>query len=541
MSEKRPEALGQADIDAFADQTPQAGRKARSKKKWPLWAGVLTALAVLAAAVILLPGLLGQEDPVPGTETDDPAHTAAPVTVVNKQTGAEGEVASDLVRAVSVTSLQGSYGFYTDENGIVRMEGDPNVPLNGTEVLSLFTRLSKVEAEDTVAAHVTDMDQYGFSLPAVTASVTYADGESVTLDMAAMAVGKKHYLRVRGEDTVYLVSAGLPEALIQPVEQFVSLSLIASPEVSPEDPNGTPMMKEFSLTGPVRDNVITTLRRKTAEDSEEFANTNFLVTAPYLLAADAGAVTEFFATPSLTAQETVVLHPTDAQLEEYGLKEPRSVAKLVVAVYTSLTDESGETTEGGSYNESVHLIRLGKSADNGTAYYCMADAVDAVYKVSADSVPWAEKTYHDYASRYLFMRHLNTLRSITCTLDGREYDFRFQHFPEEEELDDTLRVTVDGQTYATDQFRTLFQVLMTIYRTGPAPAEPAGEPLLTVKITSLDDSFSVNEISIYPYSASAYIARTEQGDTYKVTASRVDDAMEQIRRYLRGEEVVNRF
>jgi hypothetical protein len=38
-----------------------------------------------------------------------------------------------------------------------------------------------------------------------------------------------------------------------------------------------------------------------------------------------------------------------------------------------------------------------------------------------------------------------------------------------------------------------------------------------------------------------YIAQTETGDTYKMTASRVDDAMQQIRNYLNEIPVVNRF
>jgi len=46
-------------------------------------------------------------------------------------------------------------------------------------------------------------------------------------------------------------------------------------------------------------------------------------------------------------------------------------------------------------------------------------ALDVIYLIDADQVPWAEKTYHDFANQYLFLQKLTSLSSITCTVDGQ--------------------------------------------------------------------------------------------------------------------------
>ena len=544
VEREAPEVLGQSDIDAFANQTPVGATKAHKKaqgkrrRKWTTWVATLAAVAVLGGAVAAFTFWIKPEEE-PKKPDNEPADTS--VTLLDKTLKADGSENKSPVKAIKVKSRLDEYAFKQNKDGILQMVGEENLAMNSTAINSLVEELSLIVAKDTVATGLTDMTEYGFDAPTATVEVTYSDDVTVKLELASLAVGSHYYLRVDGGDTVYLVDSVLPGEVMQTAEAFVGLSMITAPSVSPDDPNGSPIMKELSLTGPVRDNVITTVRRREAEDSEEFVNSAYLLTAPYLMATDATVTTDVFATTDMFASEVVALHPSEEQLKEYGLDDPQSIAKIVLAVYTAETKADGTTGDAGYYNEMNHILKLGKQTADGTGYYAMADAKDVIYLVSAEDVKWATKTYHDFANQYLFLRNLNTLSSIACTLDGKTYDFKFEHFPEAEELDDQLKVTVDGKQYYTDEFRILYQVLMTLYRTGPAPEAPSGEPLLTVRITSLDESFSVNEVKIYPYSGSVYIAQTETGDTYKTTASRVDDAMQQIRNYLNGDPVINRF
>lgn len=99
-----------------------------------------------------------------------------------------------------------------------------------------------------------------------------------------------------------------------------------------------------------------------------------------------------------------------------------------------------------------------------------------VYLFSASSVAWAEAQYDDVAETLLFLRNIDSLSNVILTAGGRETDFALEHFPDASEKDDQMKVTADGQQYDTDNFRNLYQVLMSIYRKGAAPAEPAGDP-----------------------------------------------------------------
>lgn len=538
-----PQALGQSDIDAFAAQTPVGANakrlKKRAGKKSPrrltTMLAAVAGVLVLGGAVALLTLVSPDEAEEPEVETPDTS-----VLLLDKTTDENGEEIATPIKSIHVSSRLDDYTLALNADGVLKLTDGEDLAVNSTNVSALVEALTSITAADTIATGLTSFADYGLDAPTATVEVVYADDTTTKLELASLAVGSKYYLRLNGGDTVYLLDSTLPTEVMQTAEAFVGLTMISSPAVGSSDANGSVVLKELSLTGTVRNNQITTVRRKETSDSGEFANSTYLLTEPYLTDTDSTVVTEVFGVTDVSASEVVALHPTEAQLAEYGLDNPYSIAKIVLAVYTYTSDEAGNVATEGYYNETVHLMLLGSKDEDGN-YYAMADTMDVVFLVAADSVPWAETTYHDLANQYLFLRNLNTLSSIACTLDGKTYDFRFEHFPEEEELDDQLRVTMDGTVYPTDQFRELYKVLMTLYRTGAAPAEPSGDPLLTVKVTSTDESYSVKEVSIYDYSGSVYIARSETGDTYKVTASRVDDAIQQIRNYLNGDPVVNRF
>lgn len=541
MQREAPEATGKDAIAAFAAQTPvgangkkrrRAGKKAR---RWPVLVASLAAVAVLAGVAALFIFVF-----TPPEDEPEPEYPDTSVVLVDKGLGEDGKELEKPVKSIHVSSRLDEYTIKLNDDGILALVDEADLPTNSTNVDALVDALVYVEAEDTIVTDATAdvIAEYGLDNPTATVEVTFADDSTVKLELAALAVGDHYYLRLNGGNTIYLVDSVLPTEVMQTAEAFIGFAMITAPAVGSADTNGSVVMKELSLTGRVRNKQITTLRRREEAD-KEYENSAYLLTEPYVSDTDSTVVTSITGTTSVIANDVIALHPTEAQLEEYGLKDPYSVAKIVLAVYTYTTDDNGEVASEGYYNETNHLLILGNKDEDGN-YYAMADAMDVVFLVEPNSVPWAEKTYQDLANQYLFLRNLNTLSSITCTTD-KAYKFQFEHFPEEEDLDEQLRVTMDGKQYDTDQFRELYKVLMTLYRTGAAPAEPEGEPLLTVRVEPIDPSFTVKEISIYNYSGSVYIARAENGDTYKVTASRVDDAIAQLNNYLNGENVINRF
>lgn len=532
-----PQAQGLSDIEAFASAaTREVAKPPRKNRRLTVLVSTLAAVAVLAGAVFALPALFPEPE-----EPEEPDVPDTSVTLLDKELDADGKKIEYPVRSVRVTTALDDYTLSLGEDNAWELQGEENLPLNVTAVENLVDSLIYVQAQDTVDEGVVDMSEYGLDTPALTLHTVYADNAAVTLELASLTVGNGYYLRLNGGDTVYLMNDTLAETAMKQPETYVSLAVVTAPSVNADDANGTVMIKELSLTGALRDNVITTIRPKEEADGKEYENTSYLLTAPYKTATDSTVTTKVFAVTEITAEEAVVLHPNAAQLKEYGLNEPQSVAKIELGVFTSTTGADGTITSSGYYNEQLHLVKLGKKTADGTAYYAMADTRDVIYRIHAEQVPWAEKTYHDFANQYLFLRNLTSLRSITCTVNGKEYAFEFTHIPEGDTLDDELTVKLNGEILRTHEFRVLYQVLMTLYRTGAAPAEPQGEPLLTVRVSSLDEKLADRVIDIYAHSGSVCIARTETGDTYKMTASRVLDAIEQIENYVSGEDVINRF
>lgn len=540
MERDTPEALGKDAIAAFAEQTPVGAvgkkrAKAGKRSRLPVLLAAVGALIVLVGVVLLLVFVFTPPEEEPAPPSPDTS-----VVLVDKPPPSGNADTDSSVKSIHVTSRLDEFTLAINDDGVFALTDSGDLPINSTNVKALVSSFERVVAEKAVVTDPPSFADYGLDDPTATVEVVYTDGVTILYELASLAVGDRYYLRIDKGDTVYLMDASLPEQVMQTAEAFIGLSMIAPPSVGSTDAGGSVVVKELSLTGTVRDKKIVTLRRKESSDSGEFENSSYLLTEPYLSDTDSTVVSGISSATSLIASDIIALHPTEAQLEEYGLKDPYSVAKVVLAVYTYTTDNNGEVATEGYYNETPHIILLGNKDDNGN-YYAMVDTADVVYQVSPESVPWAEKTYHDFANQYLFLRNLTTLSSITYTTGGKTYEFKLEHFPEESDLDAQLRVTMGGTQYPTDQFRELYKVMMTLYRTGPAPAEPQGDPLLTVRIVSTDTSYSAKEISIYSYSGSVYIARAENGDTYKVTASRVDDAIAQLNNFLNGELVINRY
>ena len=78
---------------------------------------------------------------------------------------------------------------------------------------------------------------------------------------------------------------------------------------------------------------------------------------------------------------------------------------------------------------------------------------------------------------------------------------------------------------------------MSIYRKGAAPAEPAGDPVLSIKLVPTTASDGVVELSIYKHDPNVFIVRFTTGETYAVNASEVNEAVKQLGNYLEGKDV----
>lgn len=523
---------------------------------------VVALVALLLVLVFLLPGNGGED--ASSTAVSDTS-----VTLLDKSTDADGKTVDDPIKSIQITLRDESFTLSQNEDGDLVADPYKDLPINTYEISYLVSTLKTVTATREISSSPDSPADYGFTgefaapvssdasgtssgessaaaekAVGLTAqvSVTYHDDSIHSFELGRESPTKEgYYLREVGTDPIYLVDSTFASTLAQPSTTYIGLNVVTSPSVKTDDDNGQALLREIELTGRVRSSPLI-LRRSTADDNLNNAS-NYVITKPYFRAANSSsdAVTALDTYTSVTASGVEKPYPTAEDLKRYGLDDPYSTAVFTLAVETTEEAEtSGETAKTSYYNIQKHTIQLGNKNDNGEYYglvYNEDQRIPVVYLFSSSSVAWAEAQYDDVAETLLFLRNIDSLSHVILTANGQETDFLLEHFPDEAEREDQMKVTSGGQTYDTENFRNLYQVLMSIYRKGAAPAEPSGDPVLSLKLVPITASDGTVELSIYKHDPNVFIVRFTTGETYAVNASEVNNAVKQLSNYLEGKDV----
>ena len=524
---------------------------------------VVALVALLLVLVFLLPGSGGED--ASSTAVSDTS-----VTVLDKSTDADGKTVDNPIKSIQITLRDETFTFSQNEDGDLVADPYKDLPINTSEISYLVSTLKTVTATKEISSNPESPSDYGFTgefaapdssdASAVSSSVssaakaekavgltaqisvTYHDDSIHSFEVGRESPTKEgYYLREVGTNPVYLVDSTFASTISQPSTAYIGRNVVTAPTVKTDDDNGQAILREIELTGRVRTSPLI-LRRSTADDNLNNSS-NYVITKPYFRAANSSSavVTALGTYTSVTASGVEKPYPTAEDLKRYGLDDPYSTAVFTLAVETTETSEtSGESAKTSYYNIQKHTIQLGNKNDNGEYYalvYNEDQRIPVVYLFSASSVAWAEAQYDDVAETLLFLRNIDSLSNVILTAGGRETDFALEHFPDASEKDDQMKVTADGQQYDTDNFRNLYQVLMSIYRKGAAPAEPAGDPVPSIKPGPTTASDGVVELSIYKHDPNVFIVRFTTGETYAVNASEVNEAVKQLGNYLEGKDV----
>jgi hypothetical protein len=123
------------------------------------------------------------------------------------------------------------------------------------------------------------------------------------------------------------------------------------------------------------------------------------------------------------------------------------------------------------------------------------------------------------------------------TAKGKTNTFELTHLPDEEDNDKSMVVKVGGKTLSTPDFRSLYQVFMSIYRYGEAEKTPSGDADIVFALTPVKSNDVKVIAKFYKKDASLYTCVMSDGDVFTVKASSIDQLYAQIENYLAGREV----
>lgn len=492
-------------------------------------AGVAVVVLVGALLVLLDPfGWFGTASN-DGEESSTTATTTTTIPLIEKTE----EDSVTPVSSVEITTPEEQFVIRPDADGTFAVEGYADLPVYTTRVDTLLSAVADIYATRKITDAPANAADFGLEEPLAAVTVTYTDGSTYAFEIGNEEPNQSgYYFREAGQSAIYLVSTTFAETMTRPSLEYIGLTLITEPAVQEDDETGEAQLMKMELSGSVRPQPIL-LRYAEAADSSEFTSmSQYVITAPYLRAADSDIREWSTALNTLSATGVAAAHPTAEQLQEFGLSDPYSVAVMTFAVYAETEDTV--TT----YNEQTLMLRLGGKDEDGS-YYAMLDGVDVVYLVSPSAVPWAEMTYDDLVSSLLFTKNIQQVSAISVTADGVTTRFELAHHEDAESTDESLTVTANGTTYPTADFRSLYQVLMQVERfAGADGATAAGDPSVVIRIDPTADGGSAIEAKFYSQTANRYLCVREDGDTYLVSASDVENAVQQLQNYLSGQTVV---
>ena len=499
---------------------------------------ILAGVAVLALVGLLL-GLLFL---LPGEEEGEGSSVVSDttITLLDKSTDADGESISDPVSRVVVSQGEASYTIAPNEEGEMRVEGFDDLPVNTSAITAMSNNFASMTADKKAADTSDNEADFGLDEPQAVAEITYADGTTVTAELGDQTpLEDGYYFRLSTDEAIYIVGSTLSSRMLDKAEAYIGTSLIVAPSTREDDENGEAIVYGMSLSGTVRADKPFSFRLFEEGDPSNLQVFGYVIDSPGIhgVSQNQDVQNLFTGATSLTALEAEKAHPTEEDLKGYGLDDPYSVCELTLAIQTNSTDEE-DTSALVYYNKTKHTIKLGGKNDDGY-YYAMVDDYDAVFLVGSSSAAWADAQFEDMVSRFLFMDNIVDVSSISVDVEGTETTFSLEHFPDAEDNDGKLEVTVDGEVYPTGDFRTLYQVFMQLNRYGETNETPSGDPYMVFTLRLLDEEAEPFVARLYKQSASVYVCVLSTGDTYTVKGSDVQNVVTQMNNYLNGKVVVN--
>lgn len=496
---------------------------------------ITSATAVLLAVILLVLTLLPNED-VGGSDTSEPMVDTT-ITLLDKSSNS-----AVTIKQVSIKNANDDYSLHYDSDAkrmVIKGYEDITVDEELSNTLIAYTTV--ITAFDKVE-NQGDLKEYGLDNAAATATVTYTDDSSVTINVGNLAPSEDgYYARISGDDTVYIIESDYVSLFLVRASAFADTTLLTTPTVKKDDANGVAVLKSIKYSGKNYPTPLS-IRRSYYTDSAEITLFSYVVDKPFLRGIKDAVSTDIGNFKSLKASQALYLHPTADQKKKLGFNDPLTIMEITMAVETPEDAESStsldEEAEKNIYYNSYTVRLTVGSLDSSGNYIVMLDGIDAIYLVDKTSLSMlAERTYDNTVNELLFLKNISHLGKIAITIDGKRHDFVLTHFPEKEDNDENLVVTIDGKRYPTSDFRELYQQLMGLARYGSTNGSYDKVATLKVDIYTTEGEHYLGA-TYYPLSGTLCAVETSEGEVFTTRWKNVTHFVEQIENYLNGEKVL---
>ena len=479
-------------------------------------------MIITVAAVIILVAMLLILMNLPSSDGGGASSTASSASIsLNTKT-------ADDVSKVEVKNNSDRYTVEMKSADSYSVEGLDGFDLNKTSISALKSDSAGVAATQLVEEQAEDLSIYGLDSPKAEATITYKDGETLSLAVGNEAAGNAGtYVMVNGESKVYLFNSAKVDTFSYPLLEYVSKAITPSQEEAVAAANSgevssssdgqtqTPQFAKMTLSGTVREEPIV------VEPAEAISGiSQFNITSPKEKAADYTKISEYVgAVYGLTADEVVAVNPTDADLESFGLKEPYSkiVADFDVGTVTLLASSPDAA---------------------GNVYVMNGDRTNVVYRIEAKTLTWLSATYTDLASKLLFTPNIKNVKTMTVTTPDKTYVFNLTSVVDEDNENSlTTTITYEGKELDEDIFKDYYQNMISVSTDEETTEQPTGDPIFSVKYEYADTSRTPDVVEFYDAgSRRVFIVFNGKCDSLTVSTY-VDKMVQDSEKVVNGEEI----
>ncbi|MBQ8683651.1 MAG: DUF4340 domain-containing protein [Clostridia bacterium] len=528
------------DAPTVQEKAKKAGKMHKRTRTLLLTSLVAIILALAVLAVTLLPQFISdggsESSSVSGGDTSTDTTESYPL--IDKTTKDENVV---VVKQVQVTNKDDTFTMvYNTKDKLYQLKGYEDLSLEADGTDSITGCIAQLTAVDKVDSAGNPAD-FGLDKPAATVIATYHDDTTATLYIGNKTPSANgYYVSVKDKEGIYICSSDSVDVFLATGSMYVETTLLAAPEVKKDDANGTPILREVTLSGKSHPQPLT-IRRRVEADGDAFTFYTYIITQPYKRGAAETAGNELSSFYALTADQALILHPTDKQKAEMGFNDPLTVMNITVCVATAAEQNSSTTsTEDAAtefYNTAKTTFTIGSKDKDGN-YLVMMKGVDAIFLVSSTSLNVvAERTYDNTVTDLLFLKDITEVKQVNITVNGVEHKMNLAHYPEKEDRDQTLVVTEGDKTYKTPDFRTLYQLMMSLSRYEPLDKKPTGEPALKIALIGSDGKPYLSA-DFYSATGSLYHVCTSEGELFATKASGITHFIKQVNNLIEGKTVL---
>ncbi len=412
--------------------------------------------------------------------------------------------------AEDLTAL--AWDYFGDAVSLSRKDGawvnanDSACPIDQTAVAPLAEAAASAQAE-TVIEHVTDFDQYGLADPAFT--IVAATKEQVnTYDVGNPSPNGAYYVRMNGEDTVYVEGTMLAQTFQTSIDSLLDL------ETVPEDVGAVTGLAVETEAGAYELRLLAEPEDVWYTDADPW----------FLLDEDSKPVRP------LDTEQTAALYSlaadiglTDCEdwdardLSAYGLDEPQGTVRVDYRADDGT--EKSFTLEFGAYDAGDVYVRLGGSK---MVYRVAGTVLDGLMYPDFDAMEPLNPCALDW----------DRLESAVLDLDGESYEvIRSVSTPTGDEEPEDIYTLGDRSLDAVQVAAWLRQVREMIADSRTDLTEGRGD-LFSMTFRQDNEAWPEVTVRFMAYDSVHYLCAVNEQEYYLVSRTQADSVKERALEFL---------